>query len=251
MKVSIITTCYNRVNTIRGAIESVLAQSYPDIEYIIVDGASTDGSMDIINEYSDRIARIVSEPDGGMYEAINKGIRLATGDIIGLVHSDDFLYDNDVVARIVVKMKDANADFLYGNGVYVNYENTAKVVRNWISGVYEPWKVRRGWLPLHPTCYMRRELMEKRGLYDESFKIAADTDLLVRYLLVGDFTVVYLNEYIVRMRMGGLSTNSAKRRLMWREDLRIFRTYGMHPVITKLEKMMWKLPQFVTAIFKR
>lgn len=247
MKVSIITTCYNRVSTIRGAVESVLAQDYPDIEYIIVDGASTDGTVEILREYEGRVARIVSEPDRGMYEAINKGIRMATGEVVGLLHSDDFFYDNHVVSRIVERLQATGADFLYGNGLFVNAGNTDKVVRNWIGGAYRTWKVRHGWLPLHPTCYIRREAMERRGLYNETYKIAADSDFLFRYLLGGDLTVTYLNEYIVRMRMGGLSTDSEKRRLMWKEDIRMYRSHGFNPTVTKVEKMMWKVPQFIRA----
>lgn len=252
MKVSIITTCYNRAATIGGAIESVLAQDYPDIEYIIVDGASTDGSVDVINRaiegHEDKV-KFISEPDHGMYEAINKGIRMATGDVIGLLHSDDFFYDNHVISRIVEKMNETGADFLYGNGLFVNAENTDKIVRKWIGGTYRIWKVKHGWLPLHPTCYIKREVIEKRGLYNETYKIAADSDFLFRYLLGGDITVAYLDEYIVRMRMGGLSTDSKKRKQMWKEDIRMYHSHGFNPTITKIEKMLWKVPQFVKAKF--
>ena len=251
MKVSIITSCYNRVATIRSAIESVLAQDYKDIEFIVVDGSSPDGSLDIIREYADRISIIISEPDHGMYEAINKGIRVATGEIIGLLHSDDFFYDNGVVGRIVERMKRTHADFLYGDGLFVNPDDTNKVVRNWIGGGYRLWKVRHGWLPLHPTCYIRRDVMMRQGLYNESYKIAADSDLLVRYLLTGGLTVTYLNEYIVRMRMGGLSTDSAKRKKMWEEDIRVYVSHGLWPTLTKLEKIAWKVPQFVLALLKK
>ena len=251
MKVSIITSCYNRAATIRSAIESVLAQDYNDIEFIVVDGSSTDGSLDIIREYADRISIIISEPDHGMYEAINKGIRVATGEIIGLLHSDDFFYDNGVIGRIVERMKRTHADFLYGDGLFVNPDDTNKVVRNWIGGGYRLWKVRHGWLPLHPTCYIRRDVMMRLGLYNESYKIAADSDLLVRYLLTGGLTVTYLNEYIVRMRMGGLSTDSAKRKKMWEEDIRVYVSHGLWPTLTKLEKMAWKVPQFVLALLKK
>ena len=251
MKVSIITSCYNRAATIRSAIESVLAQDYNDIEFIVVDGSSTDGSLDIIREYVDRISIIISEPDHGMYEAINKGIRVATGEIIGLLHSDDFFYDNGVIGRIVKRIKRTHADFLYGHGLFVNPDNTNKVVRNWIGGGYRLWKVRHGWLPLHPTCYIRRDVMMRLGLYNESYKIAADSDLLVRYLLTGGLTVTYLNEYIVRMRMGGLSTDSAKRKKMWEEDIRVYVSHGLWPTLTKLEKMAWKVPQFVLALLKK
>ena len=254
MKVSIITSCYNREKTIRGAVESVLAQDYPDIEYIIVDGASKDHSVEVIREaiasYEDKV-KFISEPDHGMYEAINKGIRVATGDVIGLLHSDDFFYDNGVVGRIVERMKRTHADFLYGDGLFVNPDDTNKVVRNWIGGGYRLWKVRHGWLPLHPTCYIRRDVMMRQGLYNESYKIAADSDLLVRYLLTGGLTVTYLNEYIVRMRMGGLSTDSAKRKKMWEEDIRVYVSHGLWPTLTKLEKMAWKVPQFVLALLKK
>lgn len=250
MKVTIITACYNREKTIRECIESVLAQDYPDIEYIVVDGASTDGSLEIINEYKDRISKIISEPDHGMYEAINKGIRAATGDVVGLVHSDDFLFSPQTISHVVEKMQKTHADFLYGDGLYVNAKNTQKVVRVWIGGKYRLWKVRHGWLPLHPTCYIRRSQIERRGLYNESYKIASDSDFLFRYLLGGELSVAYLPEFIVRMRMGGLSTDSKRRKKMWEEDVRMYSSHGMNPTITKLEKMMWKVPQFVKALFK-
>ena len=245
MKVSIITACYNRTKTIRGAIESVLGQDYDDIEYIVVDGTSDDGSLDVINEYKDQISTIVSEPDRGMYEAINKGIRMATGDIIGLVHSDDFLYDNHVVTDIVKRFIEKNADFVYGDGIYVAPDNTEKVIRNWKGGTYSRWKVKLGWLPLHPTCYIRRDVMMRLGLYDESFKIAADTDLLVRYLYDNSLKVEYLKRRIIRMRMGGLSTDSHRRKQMWDEDIRLYKAHGFWAVSTKIMKMMWKLPQFI------
>ena len=245
MRISIITACYNRAATIRGAIESVLAQDYEDIEYIVVDGASTDGSLGVIDEYRGRIAKVISEPDNGMYEAINKGVRAATGDVIGLLHSDDMLYSTDTITKVVARMKATGADFLYGDGLFVNAENTDKVIRNWIGGDYRLWKVRHGWLPLHPTCYIRRDAMLKRGLYNETYKIAADSDFLFRYLLGGDLSVTYLHEYIVRMRMGGLSTDSRRRKQMWHEDVRMYRSHGMNPTVTKIEKMLWKIPQFL------
>lgn len=260
MRISIITSCFNRQSTIRDAIGSVLSQDYPDIEYIIVDGASTDGSMEVIRDEESRAKsetfaaahprftmRVISEPDHGMYEAVNKGIRAATGDVIGLLHSDDFFYDSHVVSRIAEQMTSTGADFLYGNGLFVSAVNTDKVVRRWIGGTYRLWKVRHGWLPLHPTCYIKRDVIEKRGLYNETYKIAADSDFLFRYLLGGDITVTYLNDYIVKMRMGGLSTDSRRRRQMWHEDIRMYHSHGFNPTITKIEKMMWKLPQFIKA----
>ena len=249
MKVSIITCCYNRVNTIRGAIESVLAQDYPNIEYIVIDGASNDGSLEVINEYRDRISIIVSEPDHGMYEAINKGIRLATGDIVALVHSDDFLYDDHVVSDVVKEFERSQADFLYADGLFVDADNTDRVVRNWIGGNYKRGKVKFGWLPLHPTCYIKRSIIELLGQYDETYKMAADTDFLIRYLYEARLQVTYLHRYVVRMRMGGMSTDRSRMKAMWKEDIAIMRKHGFSPVPTKLMKMMWKVPQFISAKF--
>lgn len=223
----------------------MLSQDYPDIEYIVVDGASTDGSLDVIEEYRERIAQIISELDSGMYEAINKGIRIATGDVIGLLHSDDMLYATNTISQVVSRIKQTGADFLYGNGLFVNAEDTNKVIRNWKGGSYRLWKVRHGWLPLHPTCYIRRDVILRYGLYNETYKIAADSDFLFRYLLTGELSVEYIDEYIVRMRMGGMSTDRRKRKQMWCEDVRLYRSHGMSPILTKIEKMLWKIPQFV------
>jgi glycosyltransferase len=184
-----------------------------------------------------------------MYEAINKGIRMATGDIIGLVHSDDFLYDSHVISDVVKAFEESGADFVYGDGIYVDYHKTDKMVRNWRGGTYHRWKVRCGWLPLHPTCYIRRDVMMREGLYDESFKIAADSDLLVRYLYKAHLKVHYMKRKIIRMRMGGLSTDRRKRKLMWNEDIRLYKAHGFSPLPTKIMKMMWKVPQFIEAKF--
>ena len=170
-RVSLITTCFNREKTIAGAIKSVLSQNYGDIEYIIVDGKLKDSSLKVIQETITDNPRnfdvvVISESDHGMYEAINKGIRIASGSIIGLVHSDDFLYDENVVSRIVKCFEESKADFVYGDGIFVQEKNIQKVVRRWISGKYARWKVRLGWLPLHPTCYIKKEMMDHEGLYD-------------------------------------------------------------------------------------
>ena len=255
MKVSIITSCYNRERTIADAIRSVLGQDYPDIEYIIVDGASKDHSLEQIHQaleaFPEREVVVVSEPDQGMYEAINKGIRRATGDIIGLVHSDDFLYDRHTLSDIVRCFEQTGAEFVYGDGLFVSQEDTDRVVRKWISGKHSKGKVRMGWLPLHPTCYIHRDVMLREGLYDESYKIAADSDLLVRYLYEANLKVAYLNQYIVRMRMGGLSTDKKRRRQMWEEDVRMYRSHGFLGRPAKLMKMLWKVPQFIKAKLMR
>ncbi len=251
MKVSIITACYNRSATIATAIKSVFAQDYPDIEYILVDGASTDGSQKVIEDTLTETpknvnVKYISEPDHGMYEAINKGIKMATGDVIALCHSDDCIYDEHVVSDYVKEFENSNADFIYADGVFVKEE---KLVRVWKSGLYSQRKVRNGWLPLHPTCYIKKTLFDKLGLYDESYKIAADTDLLVRYLLRDDVKVSYLsNRNAVKMSMGGLSTDSAKRKKVWDEDVKVYSSNGFRfPTITKMKKVIRKIPQFILA----
>ncbi len=251
MKVSIITTCYNRETTIAQAIESVLGQDYPNMEYIVVDGASTDHSLKVIRSYGSRISKIISERDSGMYEAINKGIMAATGEIIGLLHSDDFLIHGHIISEIVERFKKSSADMVYGDGLFVDAKHTDRVVRDWQSGSYSPWKVRMGWLPLHPTVYVKRSAMKQYGLYNESYKIAADSDFLVRYLYKADLKVEYLKKYILRMRMGGLSTDSQRRKAMWEEDVRMYRENGFWGVPEKLLKMGWKVPQFINAKLKR
>lgn len=250
MKVSIITSCFNRERTIRETIESVLAQDYKNIEYIIIDGASTDKSLQIINEYSDKVSVILSEPDKGMYEAINKGIRTASGDIVGLLHSDDKFFSHTTISGIVRKYEQTGADLIYGNGLFVDSVKTGQIVRDWKSGTYAKDKIKRGWLPLHPTVYIKATCFNSVGLYNENYKIAADSDFLVRCLYKEHLSVSYLNEYIVCMRMGGASTSFRKTKQKWKEDIKIYRSHGFNPYIVVIQKILSKIPQFINARFK-
>lgn len=250
MKVSIITSCYNRETTIRDSIESVLSQDYNNIEYIIVDAKSKDKTLDIINEYKDKISIIISEPDNGMYEGINKGIRLATGDIIGLLHSDDVFYADDTISRVVKEMKRTRAELAYGNGIFVKPSNMNHIIRDWISGQYIPSRIIRGWLPLHTTVFARRNVFETIGYYDEQYKISADSDWLVRCLYKASLKVTYINEYIVRMRMGGASTSFRLTKAKWKEDLDLYHRHGLSPYFSLTCKVLSKIPQFVIAKLK-
>ena len=251
MKVSIITSSFNRVGTIATSIESVLSQDYPDIEYVLVDAASTDGTMDVVNKYADLIASLSSEPDHGIYEGLNKGIRRAKGDIIGLLHSDDVFYSTDTISRIVNEMGRTGADFVYGDGLFVKHDNLDYVVRDWISGKYSKSKVAGGWLPLHTTCFVRREVFEKVGFYDESYRISADTDWLIRCLYVNDLKVAYLDNYVVKMRMGGASTNFRQMKKKWKEDISIYKKHGLGSIRPLSYKVGSKIPQFIKARLKR
>ena len=247
MKITIITVVLNRVNTIREAIESVLSQDYSNVEYIIVDGGSTDGTLDVINEYSQRVDKIISESNDGMYEAINRGIELASGDYIGLVHSDDKLENTHVISDIVRCAKEANADIVYGDGEY--YDDKGRLARKWRGGNFHKWKTFFVWLPLHTATYIRRECYLRLGMYDPTFKIAGDTDLLIRFLKENNLNAFYYPHTIIRMRMGGLSTNRRNRMKVWREDIAVFRKHGMRPAfIYKCMKMLWKVPQIMCKI---
>jgi len=252
MLVSIITVCYNRKQTIAKSIESVLKQDHPNIEYIIIDGNSTDGTKEIIESYSDNVSKFVSEPDKGMYDAINKGLALASGDIIGLMHSDDQFYDNLVVSKIVSIFNASKViDGVYGDGVYITNDDKDKIIRNRIGGCFSISKIKRGWLPLHPTVYLRRSIIEKHGHYNLGFKIASDTEFLLRYLFKYQVNVTYVNSYIVKMRIGGLSTSRSKAIQVLKEDYQIYKFHGLPGFKTVLLKKMSALVQYSGSIIFR
>ena len=212
--ISIITVAFNSEKTIADTIESVLSQSYKNIEYIIIDGFSKDKTIDIINSYVTKMNqntfkyKIISEKDSGIYDAINKGINLATGDIIGILNSDDYYYDQDVVSKIANAFCD-NVDCIYGNLLYIN-PVTKKISRKWISKEYEKGLFFKSWTPAHPTFYCKKEMYEKYGLYRTDFKIAADVELMFRYLEIKQISYKYLNEFMVIMRTGGISSSGIK-----------------------------------------
>ncbi|WP_369753143.1 glycosyltransferase family 2 protein [Flavobacterium sp. WC2409] len=246
MRISIITICYNRKATIEQSIKSVLGQDYPNIEYIIIDGNSTDGTKEIIESYSGKIATYRSEPDKGMYDAINKGLYLATGDIVGLMHSDDVFYDSTVVSKIVAKFEnELETEGIYGNGIYVTNDADEKLVRNRIGGAYNFDNLKSGWLPLHPTVYLKRSLIEKYGGYDLNFNIASDTEFLLRYLFKYKIKLSYLDEYIVKMRMGGLSTSYSRAFEVLLEDFRIYKYHNISPIRAVFQKKLQALLQYL------
>ena len=231
MKVSIITVCYNRAATIEKAILSILNQDYQNIEYIVIDGNSKDGTHAIIEKYCDRISNYISEPDKGMYDAINKGLALATGDIVGLMHSDDQFYDNQAVSKIVATFqKSADVEGVYGDGVYISNDEDEKLIRNRIGGEFSIRKLENGWLPLHPTVYIKRRLIEDHGNYDLNFKIASDTEFLLRYLYKYKLNMRYVDSYLIKMRMGGLSTSRSRAMEVLIEDLRIYNYHGLSAI---------------------
>lgn len=246
MKVSIITICYNRQATMAKAIESVLAQDYPNIEYIIIDGNSKDGTQAVIETYRDRIQTYISEPDKGMYDALNKGLALATGDIVGLMHSDDEFYGSDVISKIVAAFEqNPETEGVYGDGIYVSNDAEERLIRNRIGGAYSLKKVQSGWLPLHPTVYLKKKTIDLYGNYNLDFKIASDTEFLLRYLYKYKIKMTYLNAYIVKMRMGGLSTNASDAIKVLLEDCKIYNYHGLWALRVVFLKKMLALKQYV------
>jgi glycosyltransferase len=206
--VSIITPVFNGENTIEFTIKSVLNQSYPNTEYIIVDGRLTDRTVEIINRYKDRITKFVSEPDRGVYDGMNKGIKLASGEIVGILNSDDVYADDKVIKRVVAEMTRKNADVCWGDLVYVDAKNTDKVIRFWKSSEYREGKFKKGWMPPHPTFFVRRWVYKRYGYFNLDFKIAADYELMLRFLEKYKVKSCYIPQVLVKMRIGGKSNKN-------------------------------------------
>ena len=247
MKVSIITAVYNRVETISHTLESVLEQTHPDIEYIVVDGMSNDGTESIVSKYSDRIDKQVREKDQGIYDALNKGIRMASGDVVGLLHADDFFAHRDVVANIAQEFSaDHSTMGVYGDLVYVDRHEPTRTVRRWKSGDYEVSKYRWGWMPPHPTVYLRRECYLRHGLFRDDLHFAADYELLLRMMLVNGVPMRYIPQILVCMRVGGLSNASVSNRMQAnREDANAWSVNGLRPPwALRLLKPLRKIYQY-------
>jgi glycosyltransferase len=206
--VSIITASYNNADTIEATMLSVLSQTYPNVEYIIVDGGSTDGTVDIIRKYDRAVSKWVSEPDNGIYDALNKGIAMASGDIIGFLHADDILHDYFVIAVIADTFQKKRCRAVYGDLVYVARNDSYNIIRFWKSCPFHPKLLRQGWMPPHPTLFLRKEVYEKYGNFNTDLRIAADYDIVLRFFSRPDFVSEYLPRIIVRMRVGGASNKS-------------------------------------------
>ena len=243
--ISVITVVFNRVETIGHALESVASQSYPHVEHVVVDGASSDGTLEEIERRRTAAMRVISEPDDGIYDAINKGMTLASGDVLGLAHSDDELADRDVLADVAQAFSDPLVDAVYGDLVYVRNDRPSEVLRHWVAGAYAPAKLARGWMPPHPTLFIRRRVVEAYGQYDISYQIAADYEAVLRWFSRG-LEVRYVPRVLVRMRTGGESNASLERILLKsREDLRALRAHGVGGIGALVLKNVSKLPQFL------
>lgn len=208
MKVSVITVVHNNEKNIKGCMESVNFQVYDNIEHIIIDGKSTDNTLQIIKENKNPRIKLVSEKDSGIYDAMNKGIQLSSGQIVGFLNSDDLFYDKNAIENIVKVFKEENVDSCYGDLVYVDKDNTEKIIRYWKSNDFRISLFKKGWHPPHPTFYVKKEIFEKYGFFDLKYKIAADYALMLKLLLKEKISTFYIPEVIVKMRVGGTSNNS-------------------------------------------
>jgi glycosyltransferase involved in cell wall biosynthesis len=208
LKISIITVSFNSIRTISDTIDSVLTQTYPNIEYIIVDGCSTDGTIELVKSYGNKISRFISEHDDGIYDAINKGIRLSRGNIVGILNSDDIFKDVGVIEKVVNTFNENEIDAVIGDVQFIDAGNESKIVRYYSSKNFHPGKFKFGYMPAHPSFYVKRELFGKLGYYKTDYKIAADYELLIRFLYVNNVKYKYLEMPFVSMRTGGVSNKT-------------------------------------------
>lgn len=245
MKISVVTAVMNGRETLPQMLGSLVAQTHAFVEHVVQDGGSTDGTIAFLRAKGHTQMALLSGPDGGIYDAINQGIGRATGDVIGLLHADDQLADETVLARVARVLQDPAIDGVYGDLQYVARDDPTRVIRHWTAGDYSPSRLRRGWMPPHPTLYLRREVFARVGLYDTSYRISGDYDGMLRFLTEGQVRLAYLPHVMVRMKIGGISNRSFAHLIRKsREDYRAIKRYDVGGFGTLLAKNLSKLPQF-------
>ncbi len=247
LKVSIITVSFNSAQTIGDTLKSVAAQLYPHIEHIIVDGGSTDQTMNIVANFP-HVAKSISEADEGIYFAMNKGLAMASGDVIGILNADDLYADDEVIAKVAAVFEDPAADATYADLVFVDREDVSKIVRTWKSGLFKRSSMYNGWMPPHPTFFLRKSIYERYGMFNTSLRSAADYELMLRLLLRYKINPSYLPETIIRMRQGGKSTASINNRIKANlEDRKAWKINGLKPhLFTLILKPFRKIKQFIS-----
>ena len=246
MRITLITATFNSASSIKTCLDSVVLQNYNDLEYLIIDGKSSDATLKIIKVYQQKFPfiKLISEKDSGIYDALNKGVQLASGDIIGFVHSDDFLEFNDIIYHIVSMTKSENLDGVYGDLQYVDKSNTKKIIRSWKSCDFKPRLLKQGWMPPHPTLFLKKEVYQKHGIFDLSYRISADYDFLLRIFKDPELKFGYLPKVITKMRVGGASNKSLKNIIKKsKEDYRAIRINNIGNFLTLARKNFSKIKQ--------
>ncbi|OGQ95220.1 MAG: glycosyl transferase [Deltaproteobacteria bacterium RIFOXYD12_FULL_57_12] len=249
MKISIITVVFNARDTIEDCVRSVLGQSHPDLEYIVVDGGSTDGTVEIIRRHQARLAAFVSEPDSGIYDAMNKGIKLATGYIIGLLNADDIYQNEKVISTVAEEFASRNVDAVFGDLVYVDSHDPGRIVRYYRSADFHVNKFASGWMPAHPTFFVKRVMYERYGLFKTDYKIAADYELLVRFLYKNNVSYSYIPKVLVRMRTGGISTKGVGSN--WILNREIVKACNENGIKTNMLKVLAKYPRKIFELIRK
>jgi glycosyltransferase involved in cell wall biosynthesis len=245
VKISIITAVYNGSLTVGDAISSVVKQSFLNVELVVIDGGSSDGTLHVLHCYEKDISVLISESDHGIYDALNKGIKNASGDVVGFLHADDVLDNSDVLAKIAVAFQDPLVDAVYGDLVYVRHDDITQVVRYWKAGPYHATSLMRGWMPPHPTFYVRKSVYDRLGGFDTRYRIAADYDTVLRFFSAGKIHAVYIPEVLVRMRVGGVSNRSLSTIIRKSfEDLDILKRNKVGGIVSLINKNVSKLSQF-------
>lgn len=245
-KISIITVSLNSADTIRDTIQSIITQDYDNIEYIVIDGGSVDGTIDITNKYSKHIAYFSSEKDNGIYDGMNKGIQAATGDIIGILNSDDFYPNSFVVSNVAKSFERYGCDAIYGDLVYVHASNVSKITRYWQAGDYSTSKIKNGWMLPHPTFFVKKEIYDRYGLYDTDLRSAADYEMILKLLYKHNISVYYIPMILVNMRVGGESNRSLLNRIKANKEDSLAWTKNQlkKPMFVRFKKPLQKLWQF-------
>lgn len=248
LKVSIVTVCYNSAKTIEDTLRSIAEQDHPSIEYIIVDGGSTDGTLDLIAKYKDKISLVISEPDKGIYDAMNKGILRSTGDIVGLLNADDVYANAQILSTVAKTFEDFNPDACHGDLIYFSQDNPDKIYRYWQSCDFVPGAFAKGWTPAHPTFFVKREIYTRYGLFDLSYSMGNDVELMMRFMEKHQIKSHYLAQILVKMRLGGVSNRQFKN--IWLQNKNILSAAKQLnvPISTAkfvLYKLLNRLTQFI------
>jgi glycosyltransferase involved in cell wall biosynthesis len=246
MKISIITVTYNSANTLRDTLHCIQNQDYPDIEHIIIDGKSQDNTLEIVKEFP-HVSTVISEKDKGLYDAMNKGLGIASGEIIGILNSDDLYVDDNVISRVMSEFRDHSAEAVYADLQYVKPDNINKIVRTWKAGLFDKKRFYYGWMPPHPTFFLRKHVYEKVGLFNTTLRSAADYELMLRVLVKNGIQARYIPKVLVKMRSGGASNGTIERRLRANKEDRIaWKLNGLRPYFFTLYlKPLRKVFQFI------
>ncbi len=248
MKVSIITVCYNSEKHIKTAIESVINQTCQNIEYIIVDGASKDRTVEIVKSYGNKITKFVSEPDKGIYDAMNKGFKMATGDYLAVINSDDFYMNNEVISSVVAELELKKTDSLFADLIYVEENNSDKQVRYWKSKPFVKNSFKTGWHPAHPTFFVKNDIYKKYGYFDLSFKLAADFELMLRFLEKHQISSCYLAQPIIKMRLGGATNKNFKN--IYNQNIECYKAFKVNQLNVSILYPIYRLLPKLIQYFK-